>query len=69
LNLFFQNEPSSSPVPFEGSLAPSPDIEFAFSVLFAAPLALALALGKNNANMLLKIKFQQGNFVAKLEFN
>jgi hypothetical protein len=44
-------------------LAPSPDIELAFSVSFAAPLALAL--GKNNANMLLKIKFQQGNFVAK----
>jgi hypothetical protein len=60
---------AAAPVPFEGSLAPSLDIELAFSVLFVAPLALALALGKNNANMLLKIKFQQGNFVAKLEFN
>jgi hypothetical protein len=60
---------TAAPVPFEGSLAPSPDIELAFSVLFAAPLALALALGKNNVNMLLKITFQQGNFVAKLEFN
>jgi hypothetical protein len=52
-----------------GSLAPSPNIELAFSVLFAVSLALALALGKNNVNMLLKIKFQQGNFVVKSEFN
>jgi hypothetical protein len=35
----------------------SPDIELVFSVSFVAPLALALALGKNNANILLKIKF------------
>jgi hypothetical protein len=48
-------------------LALSLDIELAFSVLFADPLALAL--GENNVNMLLKIKFQQGNFVAKSEFN
>jgi hypothetical protein len=48
-------------------LTPSPDIELAFSVSFAAPLALVL--GKNNVNMLLKIKFQQENFVAKSEFN
>jgi hypothetical protein len=52
-----------------GPLAPSPNIELAFSVLFAVSLALALALGKNNVNMLLKIKFQQGNFVVKSEFN
>jgi hypothetical protein len=44
-------------------LAPSPNIELVFLVLFAAPLALAL--DKNNADMLLKIKFQQGNLVAK----
>jgi hypothetical protein len=50
-----------------GSLTLSLDIELAFSVLFADPLALAL--GENNVNMLLKIKFQQGNFVAKSEFN
>jgi hypothetical protein len=48
-------------------LAPSPNIELAFSVLFA--VSLALALGKNNVNMLLKIKFQQGNFIVKSEFN
>jgi hypothetical protein len=50
-----------------GSLAPSPDIELVFSVSFVAPLALAL--GKNNVNMLLKLKFQQKKFVAKIEFN
>jgi hypothetical protein len=37
-------------------LAPSPGIELVFSVLFAAPLAVAL--GKNNANKLLRIKFK-----------
>jgi hypothetical protein len=36
-------------------------------VSFAAPLVLAL--GKNNANKLGRIKFQQEKFVAKSEFN
>jgi hypothetical protein len=49
-----------------GPLAPSPDIELAFSVSFAA--LLIVALDKNNANRLLRIIFQQEHFVAKLEY-
>jgi hypothetical protein len=45
----------------------TPPIELAFSILFAA--SLTLALDKNNANRLVRIKFQQENFVAKIEFN
>jgi hypothetical protein len=47
-------------------LTPSLDIELAFSVSIAAPLAVAL--GKNNASRLLRIKFQEENFVAKSEY-
>jgi hypothetical protein len=44
-----------------------PPIELVFSVSFVVPLTLAL--GKNNTNKLLRIKFQKRNFVAKSEFN
>jgi hypothetical protein len=38
---------------------------------FVVPLStpLAFALGKNNANRLGRIKFQQGKIISKLEFN
>jgi hypothetical protein len=44
-----------------------PPIELAFSVSFVGQLTLAL--GKNNANRLTRIKFQQEHFVGKIEFN
>jgi hypothetical protein len=52
------------PLPLAVGCLPPP-IELAVS--FSAPLAFAL--GKNNANRLGRIKFQQGKIISKLEFN
>jgi hypothetical protein len=54
------------PLPLVVDCVPPP-IELALSVSFAAQLTLAL--GKNNANRLVRIKFQKEHFIAETEFN
>jgi hypothetical protein len=52
------------PLPLATGCLPPP---IKLAVSFSAPLAFAL--GKNNANRLGRIKFQQGKIISKLEFN